>query len=610
MDLSALKPANAKITWQARLSALRNVWMMLRILWQINPVLVLATAFLRLCRSLLPVTVLWISKLILDSLVNRILHHTGDTTRLWKLVGLQFCLAVAGDIFSKGQIFLESLLADHFGKTMNVRIMQHAAKLDLAYFEDADFCDRLARARGQTGGRLDLLAASFDIAQDTVSLISLSAGLIVFSPWLLALLVTGVIPTFMGEAHFSRLGYSILYRRTPQRRLLDYLLLLGTNAQSIKEVKIFGCGGFLSQRYEEISNAAIEENRLLARKKVLVGSCLGLISTGGYYAAYAFVLAQTLAGAITVGMFTFLSTAFMRSHTYIQNILLSFNKVSEHALYLKDLFEFFEVKPRICSSARALPAPRPVREGFRFENVSFSYPGSDHWIVRNLNFELRRGEKVALIGKNGAGKTTLVKLMARLYDPTEGRVLLDGIDLRQYDPEDLLGEIGIIFQDYMRYDMPVRENIGIGKIEFLEDDFRIRSAALKATADEVVSRLLGGYHQMLGKRFEGGVDLSGGEWQKLALARAYMRDAQILVLDEPTAALDAQAEHEVFQRFADLTHGRLTVFISHRFSTVRMADRILVLDEGRIREEGTHDQLVSLRGQYAKLFDLQAAGYR
>jgi len=606
---STAKP-DAKVTWRMRVRALRNVLPILRLLWASSPSLVLATAFLRLCRSLLPVIGLWITKLIMDAVVARITHQSGDVIRIWKLVALQVLFAIVMDLLARVQNLVDSMLADRFGKNISLRIMEHATRLDLACFENHEFTDKLQRARGQSTRRLDMLTALLDICQDSISLASLAVGLIVFSPWLMVLLVLAVIPAFLGEVHFSRLGYSIMYRRTPERRFLEYLLMLATSPQSAKEIKIFGLGGFLCQRYEDISDAAITENRAVAKKKAIVGSFLGMISTAGYYSAYAFVLARTVTGAITIGTFTFLSSAFTRSHGYIQHILSSFNDVAEQALYLKDLFEFFETEPSIRSLPTAIPAPRPLREGFRFENVGFAYPGSDHWVIRNLNFELRPGEKIALIGKNGAGKTTLVKLMARLYDPTEGRIFLDDIDLREYKVEDLLREVGVIFQDYMRYDMSARDNIGVGKIESFDDEFRIESAAIKSMAHEVIRRLPNGYEQMVGKRFEGGVDLSGGEWQKLALARAYMRDAQILILDEPTAALDAQAEHEVFQRFAELTQGRLTVFISHRFSTVRMADRILVLDRGIIREHGTHEQLVAMGGQYATLFDLQAAGYR
>jgi ATP-binding cassette subfamily B protein len=553
---------------------------------------------------------LWVSKLIIDAVVGRISTGTGSLTAIWKLVALELGLAIASDILGRANTLCDSLLGDRFTNRVSVRLMEHASRLDLASFEDPVFYDKLDRARRQTTGRLGLLAAVLNVCQDAISLISLSGLLIVFSPWLMLLLVAAVIPAFLGETHFTTLAYSVLYRWTPQRRLLDYLRLLGASAQSAKEVKMFGLGDYLAQRYHHLSEDIYTENKALALRRALIGSGLNLISTGGYYGAYAVVLVRTLAGAISIGSFTLLTGAFSRSRTYIERILSSFNDISEQAMFLKDLFEFFEMQPAIRPSPNSIPAPRPIRDGFEFRNAGFAYPGSERMVLRNVNLRLHPAERVALIGENGAGKTTLVKLLARLYDPTEGQILLDGVDLREYDVEDLRHEIGVIFQDYLRYDLLVRENIGFGRLESLDDLDQIAAAARKSLAQGVIDRLPDGYNQMVGRRFEGGVDLSGGEWQKVALARAYMRDAQILILDEPTATLDARAEYEIFQRFADLTRGRMAVLISHRFSTVRMADRILVLADGVVREQGTHEQLVALGGRYAELFELQAAGYR
>jgi ATP-binding cassette subfamily B protein len=426
----------------------------------------------------------------------------------------------------------------------------------------------------------------------------------------MVLLAAAVIPSFLGETHFTSLAYSILYKRTPERRKLDYLRLLGASSQSAKEVKIFGLGSYLSKHYDEVSAEIFRENKVLAMRRAFLGSALNVVSTGGYYGAYAGVLARTLAGAVSLGSFTFLTGAFNRSRAYIEKILSGFNDISEQAVFLKDLFDFFAMQPTIGAAPHAIPAPRPIRQGFEFRHVGFAYAGSDRMVIQNINFTLHPSEKLALIGENGAGKTTLVKLLARLYDPTEGQILLDGTDLREYDVEDLRREIGVIFQDYMRYDLLVRENIGFGKVEALDNRLLVESAAVKSLAKGVIDRLPNGYDQMVGRRFEGGVDLSGGEWQKFALARAYMRDAQLLILDEPTATLDARAEYQVFQRFSELTRGRMAVLISHRFSTVRMADRILVLADGSIQEQGSHEQLLSLGGRYAELFELQAAGYR
>lgn len=604
----------ADLSWSDRLSSLRYVRPLVGMVWETSPPLVLASVFLRLARALIPTAMLWVSKLILDAVVARITHATGTLEAIWKLVALELALAVASDVLARANTLCDSLLGDRFTNRVSVRLMQHASRLDLASFEDPAFHDKLERARRQTTGRMGLLAALLSLAQDGISLISLSGLLIVFSPLLMVLLIAAVIPAFLGETHFTALAYSVLYRWTPQRRLLDYLRLLGASAQSAKEVKIFGLGDYLADRYHRLSDEIYVENKALAIRRAALGSVLNFVSTGGYYGAYAVVLLKTLAGALSIGTFTLLTGAFSRSRTYIERILSGFNDISEQALYLKDLFEFFEMEPSIRSGPEGgglpFPAPRPIRSGFEFRNVAFAYPGSDRAVVRNISFRLEPQEKVALIGENGAGKTTLVKLLARLYDPTEGRILLDGIDLREYDVDDLRREIGVIFQDYLRYDMLARENIGFGRLESLMDQERIETAAHKSLAQDVIDRLPNRYDQMVGRRFEGGVDLSGGEWQKFALARAYMRDAQLLILDEPTATLDARAEYEVFQRFADLTRGRMAVLISHRFSTVRMADRILVLAGGALEEQGTHHQLVALGGRYAELFELQAAGYR
>jgi ATP-binding cassette subfamily B protein len=596
--------------WRDRMASLRNVRPLLGMVWETSPPLVLGTTILRLIRALLPLAMLWVSKLILDAVVGRIMHKSGNLQHVWKLVAIELGLAVAGDVLGRLNTLFDSLLGDRFTNRVSVRLMQHATELDLASFEDPVFYDKLERARRQTTGRLTLLASLLNLCQDTLSLVSLSAGLIVFSPWLMVLLIAAVVPAFLGETHFTTLAYSALYRRTPQRRQLDYLRFLGAGAQSAKEIKIFGLGRHLSEQYHEISESIDKENKEIATRRAAIGSSLNLISTGGYYGAYVVVLARAMAGGISVGTFTFLTGAFNRSRMYIEKILSSFNDISEQALFLKDLFEFFEMQPAIRSKQDAIPAPRPILQGFEFQDVCFAYPGSEKLVVRNINFRLYAGEKIALIGENGAGKTTLVKLLARLYEPTAGRILLDGVDLRDYDVEDLRREIGVIFQDYMRYDMAARENIGFGKIESASDELRIQDAAYKSLAKNVIDRLPNGYDQMVGRRFEGGVDLSGGEWQKFALARAYMRDAQLLILDEPTATLDARAEFQVFQRFAELTRGRMAVLISHRFSTVRMADRILVLADGAIQEQGSHEKLLALGGRYAELFELQAAGYR
>lgn len=596
--------------WRERISALRHVPPLLRMVWDTSPGLSIAVICLRFVSALLPVAMLWISKLIVDQVVAAVAGRAVITNDIWWLLGGEVALAVLGDGLSRATALCDSLLGDRFTNHVSLRMMAHATQLDLVSFEDPVFYDKMERARRQTTSRLGMLASLASMTQQILTLLSLSVGIIAFSPWLLLLLIAAVVPPFLGETRFAMLAYSLMYQWTPERRELDYLRMLGASNNSAKEVKIFGLGDHLTERARQLFDRFYRDNRGLAIKRAVTGTLLNLLPTAGYYSAYAYILYRALTGTLTVGDLTFLTAAFARSRGLIEQIFASFSGIAEQALFIEDLFDFFRTQPSIASRPEALPAPRPIRSGFEFRGVSFAYPGSEKLVLDLVSFRIEAGERIALVGENGAGKTTLVKLLARLYDPTSGAILLDGVDLRDYKVEDLRNEIGVIFQDYMRYDMRVVENIGFGRIEELDDRDRVRQAAAKAYADSVVNSLPGGYEQMLGRRFEGGVDLSGGQWQKIALARAYMRDAQVLILDEPTATLDARAEYEVFLRFAELTRGRMAVLISHRFSTVRMADRILVLEHGRILEQGSHSQLVALGGRYAELFELQAAGYR
>jgi ATP-binding cassette subfamily B protein len=459
-------------------------------------------------------------------------------------------------------------------------------------------------------GRIGLIALLLSTAQDFVTLLSLAGVLLVQLPWLLLLLVIAVLPSFLGETHFAALGYSLLFSWTPERRMLDYLRYAGASDETAKEVKLFGLSSFLVGRYAKLSDQFYQANKRLAIKRNVVSTLFVTVGTLGYYGAYAVTIYLTVLGRFSLGALTFLAGSFRQSRDLIQRILLSLSQVFEQSLYLSDLFTFFDVQPLVKSRPGARPVPVPIKTGFAFEDVGFRYPGSDRWAVRHLTFTLQPGERVALVGENGAGKTTLVKLLARLYDPDEGRIFLDAVDLRDYDLESLRRNIGVIFQDFVRYDFNFKENIAVSQVDALGDEARLREAARRSLADSVARRLEKGYDQMLGHRFDGGVELSGGEWQKVALGRAYMREAQVLILDEPTAALDARAEYEVFLRFAELTQGRMAVLISHRFSTVRMADRILVLQGGELVDQGTHEELVARGGLYSELFGLQAAGYR
>jgi ATP-binding cassette subfamily B protein len=578
--------------------------------WDTGPALTLGTTALRLVSAVIPVGQLWVGKLIIDQVVRAIQGRLADPHRIWVYLAYEIALAVLSDLLSRAVNLTDSLLGDKFTNHVSLRLMEHANRLDLVSFEDPVFYDKLERARRQTTARLGMLGIIAGMGQQLITLLSLLAAVVSFSPWFLLLLVAAVVPAFLGETRFAMLAYSMLYRMTPERRELDYLRLLGASNQSAKEVKIFGLGQHLAERSRKLFDKFYEENKALAIKRAITGSLLNLLPTAGYYGAYVLILIRTMAGLMTVGSLTFVAGAFARSRSLIETLFSSLNNIAEQALYIKDLFDFFETEPSIASVPNALPAPRPIRSGFEFRDVSFAYPGSERQVLRRVSFHFDAGERIALIGENGAGKTTLVKLLARLYEPTGGAILLDGIDLREYDVDSLRGEIGVIFQDYMRYDMLVRENIGFGRIEELGNQARVESAARKSLAEPLIAQFKNGYQQMLGRRFENGVDLSAGQWQKVALGRAYMRDAQVLILDEPTASLDARAEYEVFLRFADLTRDRMAVLISHRFSTVRMADRILVLADGELVEQGTHQQLVALGGRYAELFELQAAGYR
>jgi ATP-binding cassette, subfamily B, bacterial len=610
------QPPDAAPSWGERLRALRHLPRLFRLVWGTEPRYVVIIFLLRVLRAVVPLAVLWIGKLIVDEVVAAVTRGGASWERLGVLLGAEFIIAVLGEALSRGSALYESLLGDLFANRTSVDLMRHAAALDLEQFEDAELYDRLERARRQTVGRIALFSLVLSTLQDLVTLISLSVALAAYVPWLLVLLAVAVLPALLGETHFASLGYSLLYSWTPERRQLDYLRYIGASDVSAKEVKLFGLSPFLVDRYDRVSREFYEANRTLATRRSVVSTLLAAVGTIGYYAAYVVIIHLTVtghrgpAGVFTIGVLTFLAASFRQSRDLIQRTLLALSQIYEQSLYLDDLFSFFAIAPRIRSKPGAVPMPVPVRQGFVFEDVGFRYPNSERWAVRHLSFSLRPGERIALVGENGAGKTTLAKLLVRLYDPSEGRILLDGRDLRDYDVTSLRRHVGVIFQDFVRYDFLLRENIAVGNLEHRENLPAIEDAAERSLADTVAARLAGGYDQMLGRRFDGGVDLSGGEWQKVALARAYLRDAELLVLDEPTAALDARAEYEVFLRFSELTAGKMAVLISHRFSTVRMADRILVLRGGELVEEGTHAELVARGGLYAELFGLQAAGYR
>jgi len=606
----ALYNTITKPTFKEKFNALGNLPKFFKLVWQTHKGYTILDGLLRLIRSAMPVAILYVGKLIIDEVVLISKTHSADHTFLWELVAAEFALAILSDALGRATSLVDSLLGDLFSNYTSVKIMEHAATLDLDQFEDSDFYDKLERARQQTIGRTVLLSQVLTQVQDLITMGFLAAGLMTFNPWLILLLLIAIVPAFLGESYFNDRSYALTRGQTPERRELDYLRYIGASDETAKEVKLFNLSGFIINRFKTLSNKFYYDNKKLSIKRASWGTVFALIGSAGYYAAYVTIIIQTINGAITIGTLTFLAGSFRQMRSLLEGILSRFTSVSQGAIYLRDFFDFFEIQPRIITPKKPLPFPDPIQQGFVFENVGFKYHNSDKWANRHLSFTLYAGEKLALVGENGAGKTTLVKLLARLYDPAEGRILLDGADLREYNLFELRRNIGIIFQDYLRYQMSFAQNIAVGNIDEQDNRALIEQSAEKSLASLLAEKLPGKYDQALGRRFNNGIELSGGEWQKVALARAFMKDAQLLILDEPTSALDARAEYEVFQRFAELTKGKTAVLISHRFSTVRMADRILVLDKGHLLEIGSHEELLALNGRYAELFHLQAKGYR
>ena len=595
--------------WRDRLSALRNLPPVLRILWDSGPAVVSWGLVLRAIVAMLPIAIAKVAALILqdvaDVLRGRPLAHD-----FWILVGTEVGLNVVFGLITHAIDYSDSLLANRYTQYVSVKVMEQASRLDLTTYENPVFYDRLERARVQATDRLAMIQQMGRLIQQVITTLSFTVALAWASPWLVLLLALGGLPSFLGETHFAFLGYAKNFRQTPAKRQMDYLRQVAGSREGAKEVKLFGLHKFFTNKFEALAHQIYVEDVALSRSKLIVGGMLGIIGTLGYYGAYIYVIWRTLGGVYNIGKFTFLTTSIQQASSNLQQVFSTVSGIADQALFLTDLIAFFEMEPTVHSNPDGRKIPVPIQRGFEFRNVSFTYPGTSRTVLHDFNFALSPGERIALIGENGQGKTTVVKLITRLYDPTEGQILLDGVDLRDYALEDLHRHIGVIFQDFMRFEMTARENIAVGRVDQPHSESDLEDAAHKSLADEVIAKFSGGYDQMLGRRFEGGVELSGGEWQKIALARAYLRDAQLLILDEPTAALDARSELEVFERFAELTLGKMALLISHRFSTVRMADRIVVLSGGRLIEEGNHEQLMRKGGLYAEMFEMQAASYR
>ncbi|HEY2038778.1 MAG TPA: ABC transporter ATP-binding protein [Edaphobacter sp.] len=605
----SLRPAKAQSPWLERLRALRNVPPVLHILWESGPWVVTWGLILRLFVATMPFGIAKVAQYIINGIENAI-RGQKLADNFWMLVGVEVALNVGMGLLMRLIDYTDALLANRYTQHVSVRVMDQAARLDLTTYENPVFYDRLERARVQATDRLVLIQQLGRLIQQIITTLIFSAALAWASPWLVLLLILGVLPSFLGETHFAFLGYAKNFRQTTAKRQMDYLRQVAGSREGAKEVKLFGLHRFFTDRFKSLADQIYREDVALARSKLFLGGLLGIIGTLGYYGAYVYVIWKTLGGHYDIGQFVFLTTSIQQASSNLQQVFSTASGIADQALFLTDLLAFFEMESTVDPNPNGQHIPAEIVQGFEFQNVSFAYPGTSRTILKNFNMKLRRGERIALIGENGQGKTTVVKLITRLYDPTEGRILLDGVDLREYSLEDLHRNIGVIFQDFVRFEMTARENIAIGRIESVSSQPEIELAAHKSLADTVVTKLAGGYDQMLGRRFEGGVELSGGEWQKIALARAYLRDAQLLILDEPTAALDARSELEVFERFAELTEGKMALLISHRFSTVRMADRIVVLSGGRLIEEGNHQQLMAAGGVYAGMFEMQAASYR
>jgi ATP-binding cassette subfamily B protein len=601
--------ANAQSPWLERLRALRNVPPVLRILWDSGPWVVAWGLILRLFVAVLPFGIAKVAQYILSDVAS-VLHGGKLDQKFWYLVAAEVALNVALGLLMRAIDYTDALLANRYTQLVSVRVMDQAARLDLTTYEDPAFYDRLERARVQATDRLVMIQQMGRLVQQVITTAAFSAALAWASPWLVLLLLAGVLPSFLGETHFAFLGYAKNFRQTTAKRQMDYLRQVAGSRDGAKEVKLFGLHRFFTDRFKALADQIYREDVKLARSKLVLGGLLGIVGTLGYYGAYVYVIWRTLGGRYDIGQFYFLTTAIQQASSNLQQVFSTASGIADQALFLTDLLAFFEMEPTVNANPQGRRFPSRIEKGFEFRNVSFAYPGTTRRILKEFNMVLRPGERIALIGENGQGKTTVVKLITRLYDPTEGQIFLDGVDLREYALEDLHRNIGVIFQDFVRFEMTARENIAIGRVDKPHTVLELESAAQKSLADTVIEKLSGGYDQMLGRRFEGGVELSGGEWQKIALARAYLRDAELLILDEPTAALDARSELEVFERFAELTEGKMALLISHRFSTVRMADRIVVLSGGRLIEEGNHQQLMAAGGIYAEMFEMQAASYR
>lgn len=615
--VEASRLARWRTKWRERYGKVKdsalNVGRAFALVWQGHPPSALGMAASTLVGAFTPVAQVWVAKLIVDTVVDSINAQVGAQAGLRAVAPYliaEFVLFLVNAANQQARDYAEHVLHAQINLGLNSRIIRKALALDLSHFENAEYYDKLENARREADWRsLQIVNNGFYLIQNLITLLSYSALLITFSPLLALILFLATIPAFIVQNRFSELNFRVLSWRAPEARRLHYLEYLLTNLDAVKEVKLFGLGEPLLQRYEGLFSSFLDEDRAIAWRRSMASLGWGMLTSLSYYAAYAWIVFRAVSGVITLGDMTLYIGVFRGSQGMFQGILRGINSLYENGLFMSNLFAFLELEPQMALATQPRPAPRNFRT-IEFRNVAFRYPGQEDWALRNVNLTLHAGEKIALVGMNGAGKTTLIKLLTRLYDPTEGQILVDDIDLREYDLVSWRQQIGVIFQDFVRYHLSASENIGFGQVEALGDQARIAGAAHKSGADSVIDGLPEGYETMLGRWFRSGRELSGGEWQKVALARAFMRDCQLLVLDEPTAALDAENELRIFQQFRELIADKTAILISHRFSTVRMADRIFVIENGGISEQGPHAELLAQGGTYARLFTLQAESYR
>jgi ATP-binding cassette subfamily B protein len=594
--------------------ALRNTPEAFRLVWAASRPAALTGIGLMLIAAVLPAAQAWVGKLIIDAIINAVrlgMEPVAGLRYVMPNLILEFALVLIGSLSGQVRNLSDRILQSQLTNHVNNLIIKKAISLDLQFFEDPIFYDSLQNARRQAdSSALNIVNSSLQMTQQVITLASLVILLLRFSPWLAVVVFVSAIPSFLSQSQYSERAFRAVTRRAPESRLLNYLEMLLTGIESVKEIKLFGLGEPLRKRYQTLFTKFYLEDRAIAVRRTFAGLGWGLLSNLAYYGSYAWIVLRTVSSLITLGDMTMFLSIIRQSQSSIRSLLDSLNRLYESNLYLDNLLTYLKMQPLLVAPVNGLAAPVPIQTGIEFRHVSFKYPGSDVLVLRDIDIHIHPGERIALVGLNGSGKTTLIKLLTRLYDPTEGQILLDGVDLREYDLASLHQLFGVIFQDFVHYQFTVRENIGFGQVDAADDLDRIKDAAERGGASAVIETMPQGLDTMLGRRWEKGLELSGGQWQKIALARAFMRKAEVLVLDEPTSALDAEAEYEVFQRFGELVEGRIAVLISHRFSTVRMADRIMVLSEGRMIEIGSHSDLIKLNGAYARLFNLQAEGYR